>query len=143
MAVKKLSLQSIIGGGYNDFWTTTARYRVVKGSRASKKSKTAAINRIVRLLEYPESNYLCIRRYANTIRDSIFSDCKWAINRLGLEGYFSYTVSPFEVTYIPTGQKILFRGLDEGTKVTSISVPKGVLNFVDIEEAYEIKLLNS
>ena len=138
MAVKKLSLQSIIGGGYNDFWTTTARYRVVKGSRASKKSKTAAINRIVRLLEYPESNYLCIRRYANTIRDSIFSDCKWAINRLGLEGYFSYTVSPFEVTYIPTGQKILFRGLDEGTKVTSISVPKGVLNFVDIEEAYEI-----
>jgi phage terminase large subunit len=43
-----------------------------------------------------------------------------------------------EITYIPTGQKILFRGLDEGTKVTSISVPEGVLNFVDIEEAYEI-----
>ena len=138
MAVKKISLQSIIGGNYNDFWTTTKRYRVVKGSRGSKKSKTAAINRIVRMLEYPECNYLCIRRYANTIRDSIYSDCKWAINRLGLEDFFSYTVSPFEITYIPTGQKILFRGLDEGTKVTSISVPKGVLNFVDIEEAYEI-----
>lgn len=138
MKVNRVSLKQTIGGGYDDFWTTKKRYRVCKGSRGSKKSKTAAINRIYRIIKYPECNYLCIRRYANTIRDSIYSDCKWAINRLGLDAFFDCTVSPMEITYLPTGQKILFRGLDEGTKVTSISVPKGVLNFVDIEEAYEI-----
>lgn len=133
-----ISLQAAIGKGYADFWNTKKRYCVCKGSRGSKKSKTAALRRITRILKYPKSNYLCIRRYANTIRDSIYSDTKWAISRLGLDAYFNCTVSPMEITYIPTGQKILFRGLDEGTKVTSISVPEGVLNFVDIEEAYEI-----
>lgn len=134
----RISLQAAVGGGYYDFLKTKKRYRVCKGSRGSKKSKTAAIDRICRLIKYPLSNYLCVRRYANTIRDSIYSDCKWAIHKLGLDAYFDCTVSPMEITYLVTGQKILFRGLDEGTKVTSISVPKGVLNFVDIEEAYEI-----
>lgn len=135
---EKLSISALVGQGYNDFWLTKKRYRVVKGSRGSKKSKTAALNRIYRILKYPECNYLCVRRYSNTLRDSMFADCKWAIDQLHLTDYFTQTVSPLEITYNPTGQKILFRGLDEGTKVTSIAVPKGVLNFVDIEEAYEI-----
>lgn len=133
-----VSLQEMIGKNYADFWNTKKRYCVCKGSRGSKKSKTAALRRIFRIVNYPKCNYLCIRRYANTIRDSIYADTKWAISKLGLDAFFNCTVSPMEITYIPTGQKILFRGLDEGTKVTSISVHEGVLNFVDIEEAYEI-----
>ena len=133
-----VSLQEMIGKNYADFWHTQKRYCVCKGSRGSKKSKTAALRRIFRIVNYPKCNYLCIRRYANTIRDSIYADTKWAISKLGLDAFFNCTVSPMEITYIPTGQKILFRGLDEGTKVTSISVHEGVLNFVDIEEAYEI-----
>lgn len=133
-----ISLQEMIGKNYADFWHTQKRYCVCKGSRGSKKSKTAALRRIFRIVNYPKCNYLCIRRYANTIRDSIYADTKWAISKLGLDAFFNCTVSPMEITYIPTGQKILFRGLDEGTKVTSISVHEGVLNFVDIEEAYEI-----
>ena len=135
---KTLSLQELVGKNYADFWKTQKRYCVCKGSRGSKKSKTAALRRIYRIIKYPECNYLCVRRYANTIRDSIYADTRWAISRFGLDAYFNCTVSPMEITYIPTGQKILFRGLDEGTKVTSISVSEGVLNFVDIEEAYEI-----
>ena len=135
---KVVSLQEAVGKNYADFWNCKKRYCVCKGSRGSKKSKTAAIRRIKRILEYPLSNYLCIRRYANTIRDSIYADTIWAINRLGLDAYFDAKISPMEIIFIPTGQKILFRGLDEGTKVTSITVSKGVLNFVDIEEAYEI-----
>ena len=133
-----VSLQEMIGKNYADFWNTKKRYCVCKGSRGSKKSKTAALRRVFRIVNYPKCNYLCIRRYANTIRDSIYADTKWAISKLGLDAFFNCTVSPMEIVYIPTGQKILFRGLDEGTKVTSISVHEGVLNFVDIEEAYEI-----
>ena len=139
MSVKnKVSIRQAIGQGYDDFWNCKKRYRACKGSRGSKKSKTTAIQRIVRIVQYPMANYLCIRRYQNTLRNSIFADTKWAISKLGLDDYFECTVSPMEITYIPTGQKILFRGLDDGLKVTSIAVEKGVLCFVDIEEAYEI-----
>lgn len=139
MSVKnKISIRQAIGQGYDDFWNCKKRYRCCKGSRGSKKSKTAAINRITRIVKYPLANYLCVRRYQNTLRNSIFADTKWAISKLGLDDYFESTVSPMEITYLPTGQKILFRGLDDGLKVTSITVEKGVLCFVDIDEAYEI-----
>ena len=133
-----ISLQKVIGKGYADFWNTKKRYRVCKGSRGSKKSKTTALNMIERLYEFPESNGLCVRRFSNTLRDSVFSDLKWAIHRLGLDSYFDCTVSPMQITRRSTGQKILFRGLDDGLKITSISVDKGYLCFVWIEEAYEI-----
>lgn len=133
-----ISLQKVIGKGYADFWNTKKRYRVCKGSRGSKKSKTTALNMIERLYEYPESNGLCVRRFSNTLRDSVFSDLKWAIHRLGLDSYFDCTISPMQITRRSTGQKILFRGLDDGLKITSISVDKGYLCFVWIEEAYEI-----
>ena len=134
----KISLQATVGKGYVDFWNSKCRYRLCKGSRASKKSKTTALNMIMRLLEYPESNGLCVRRYSNTLRDSVYSDLLWAIHRLGLDDYFDWTVSPMQITRIKTGQKILFRGLDDGLKITSISVDKGYLCWVWIEEAYEI-----
>ena len=133
-----ISLQKVIGKGYADFWKTKKRYRVCKGSRGSKKSKTTALNMIERLYEYPESNGLCVRRFSNTLRDSVYSDLKWAIHRLGLDRFFDCTVSPMQITRRSTGQKILFRGLDDGLKITSISVDKGYLCFVWIEEAYEI-----
>ena len=134
----KLSLQSVVGKGYADFWNTKKRYRICKGSRGSKKSKTTALNMIYRLYQYPESTGLCVRRYSNTMRDSVYSDLKWAIHKLGLDAYFDCTVSPMQITRISTGQKILFRGLDDGLKITSISVDKGYLCWVWVEEAYEI-----
>ena len=133
-----ISLQETVGKNYVDFWNTKKRYRVCKGSRGSKKSKTTALNMIYRLLEYPESNGLCVRRYGNTLRDSVYSDLKWAIHKLGVDSYFECTVSPMQIVRKSTGQKILFRGLDDGLKITSISVDKGVLCWVWIEEAYEI-----
>ena len=134
----KISLYDTIGKGYADFWKTRKRYRICKGSRGSKKSKTTALWMIKSIMQYPLANALCVRRYQTTLRDSVFSDLKWAINRLGVDAYFNCTVSPMEITYAPTGQKILFRGLDDGMKVTSISVPLGVLCWVWIEEAYEV-----
>lgn len=134
----KVSLQEAVGKNYADFWNTKKRYRVCKGSRGSKKSKTVALNMIYRLYQYPESNGLCVRRYSNTMRDSVYSDLKWAIHRLGLDAFFDCTVSPMQITRKSTGQKILFRGLDDGLKITSISVDKGYLCWVWIEECYEI-----
>ena len=84
------------------------------------------------------ANVLVVRKTERTLRDSCYSDLKWAIQRLGLDSYFNCTVSPLEITYKPTGQKILFRGMDDPLKLTSISVPQGYICFCWIEEAYEI-----
>ena len=138
MMRNEISLSKAIGKGYNRFWNSQKRYVVCKGSRGSKKSKTTALWHIVKLMQYPLSNALVIRKVGRTLKDSCFSDLRWAIHKLGVDAYWKATSSPMELTYIPTGQKILFRGLDDPLKVTSISVPNGFINFVWIEEAYEI-----
>ena len=134
----EISLSKTIGKGYNKFWNSQKRYVVCKGSRGSKKSKTTALWHIVKLMQYPLANALVVRKVERTLRDSCFSDLKWAIHKLGVDAYWKATTSPMELTYTPTGQKIIFRGLDDPLKITSISVPVGFINFVWIEEAYEI-----
>ena len=139
MAVKQVRLSDIVGKGYADFWQASQRYRVVKGSRASKKSTTAAMWYIVNMMAKPAANLLVVRRYGRTLKDSCFAQLRWAIDRLGVSQFWRATTNPMELTYEPTGQKILFRGLDDGLKVTSITVAKGVLCWVWIDEAYEIR----
>lgn len=135
---RNLYLPDVVGKGYGTFWRFKGRYRVCKGSRASKKSKTTALNNITRLMEYPQANLLCVRKTYRTLKDSCFTELKWAIHRLGVDAWWDIKESPLEMTYKPTGQKILFRGLDDPLKVTSITVEVGVLCWLWIEEAYEI-----
>lgn len=135
----KVSISEAIGKGYNRFWHNKQFYRVVKGSRGSKKSKTTALNFIYRIMKYPWANLLVIRRYSNTNKQSTYTDLKWATNRLKVSHLFKFNESLPEITYIPTGQKILFRGLDDPLKITSISVDVGILSWVWVEEAYQIE----
>ncbi len=134
----KINLPDIVGKGYGEFWRCTKRYRVCKGSRASKKSKTAALNFIVRIMQYPEANLLVVRKVFRTLKDSCFSELKWAINRLGVGKLWDVKESPLEMVYKPTGQRIFFRGLDDPAKITSITVEHGYLCWLWIEEAFEI-----
>lgn len=135
---KPISLKQTIGGGYDKFWNDTHRYRVLKGGKGSKKSTTTALNMIYRLMKYPESNLLVVRAVMNTHRDSTFSQLKWAQSKLGVSHLWRNNVSPMEMTYIPTGQKILFRGFDDVLKLASTTVSEGYLCWVWIEESYEL-----
>lgn len=134
----KVYLPDIIGQGYKEFWNFKGRYRVVKGSRASKKSKTAALWFIYNLMKYDKSNLLVIRKTYRTLKDSCFTDLKWACERLKVSSLWDFKLSPLEATYKPTGQKILFRGLDDPLKITSITVEYGYLCWAWLEEAYEV-----
>ena len=89
-------------------------------------------------MKYPESNLLVVRQIMNTHRDSTFAQLKWAQERLGGSHLWRNTVSPMEMVFLPTGQKIIFRGFDDVLKLASATVPSGFLNFVWIEEAFEI-----
>ncbi|MBF2336178.1 PBSX family phage terminase large subunit [Staphylococcus epidermidis] len=135
----EVQLDKIVGGGYNQFFNNKNFYRVVKGSRGSKKSKTTALNFIYRLMEYKWANLLVVRRFSNTNKQSTYTDLRWATNRLGVKHLFKFNDSLPEITYKPTGQKILFRGLDDPLKITSITVENGILCWAWFEEAYQIE----
>lgn len=136
--VKKMS--DFVGGGYDEFWKFKGRYRVCKGSRASKKSKTTALWFASWLNKkgYEGANLIVFRKTYRTIKDSCFTDLKWALDRLGLTHEWNITLSPLEMTRKKTGQKILFRGLDDPLKVTSTTVGTGTLCWAWLEEAYEV-----
>ena len=131
-------LPKVVGRGYGTYWHWRGRYRVCKGSRASKKSKTTALWYIVNMMKYPDANLLVVRKVFRTLKDSCFTELKCAINRLGVSEHWEIKESPLELTYRPTGQKIYFRGLDDPLKVTSITVEHGYLCWMWIEEAYEV-----
>lgn len=90
------------------------------------------------MMKYPLANVLCVRAVGNTLKDSVYADLKWAIHRLGVDHLFKCTISPLEITYLPSGTKVLFRGMDDPLKITSISVDVGVLCWCWCEEAYQI-----
>lgn len=138
LKIKKVNIAKLVGKGYKDYWRFKGRYRVCKGSRASKKSKTTALYYITKLMQHPQANLLVVRKVFGTLRDSCYKELKWAIHQLGVDSYWDSTTNPLEITYIPTGQKIYFRGFDDPLKITSITVDVGVLCWCWIEEAYEI-----
>ena len=138
---RHIHLPDYVGRGYGTYWRWKGRYRVCKGSRASKKSKTTALWYIVNMMKYPDANLLVVRKVFRTLKDSCFTELKWAINRLGVAEHWEIKESPLEMTYTNKQgkqQKIYFRGLDDPLKVTSITVENGFLCWMWIEEAYEI-----
>lgn len=139
MTMTNISFAKVIGKGYNRFYHSRNFYRVVKGSRGSKKSKTSALCYIHDILKYPWANLLVVRRFSNTNKQSTYTDFKWAANRLKVAHLFKFNESMPEITVKATGQKILFRGLDDELKITSITVDVGILSWVWVEEAYQIE----
>lgn len=133
-----VSLKEIVGGGYKDYWNYKGRYRVAKGGRGSKKSTTTALNTINRMMEYPLANTLVVRKVFKDHKDSTYAQLKWAIRRLKVEHLWVAKLSPLEIIFKPTGQKIMFRGLDDPMSVTSITVETGYLCWAWFEEAYQI-----
>lgn len=138
MADSIISLQKLIGKGYRDFWETKKRYRMVKGGRGSKKSTTAALWFIVNMMKYKMANTLVVRKVYKDHKDSTYAQLKWAINDLRVSHLWEPKLSPLEIIYLPTGQKILFRGLDDPMSITSITTEKGFLCWLWFEEFYQI-----
>lgn len=134
----RIDVPSHIGKEYNDFWKFKGRYRVVKGGRGSKKSTTTALWIIIRMMCTPLANTLVVRRYFNTHRNSTFAQLQWAIDKLGVHSLWKATTAPLELTYKPTGQKILFRGLDDPQSITSIVAAEGHICWCWWEEAFQV-----
>jgi phage terminase large subunit len=134
----RINLQEKIGKGFAEFWHTKKRYRINVGGRASKKSTNTAIWFIVHLMKIPNSNLLVIRKFFKDHKDSTYAQLAWACNYLGVAMLWDFKLSPLEIIYRVTGQKILFRGLDDPQSITSITVENGFICWCWFEEFFQI-----
>lgn len=114
---------------YTHYW--------LKGGRGSTKSSFISVEIILQMMQHPNVNGVAFRKVGNTARNSIYEQLLWAIQQLGVAAYWKKTFSPLELTYLPTGQKILFRGLDEENKGKSIKCSNGYFGIVWFEELAE------
>lgn len=104
------------------------------GGRGSLKSSFVSIVVPLLLVQNPTAHALVLRKVANTIRDSVYAQYIWAIGELGMAEHWDTKVSPMELIYKPTGQKIMFRGADDPMKIKSIKVPFGYIAVTHFEE---------
>ena len=107
---------------------------VLKGGRGSTKSSFVSVEVILAMLKHPEMHAVVLRKVANTLRTTVYNQYIWAIQELGLYDKFKPTVSPMEIVFKKTGQKIMFFGTDDPGKIKSLKVPFGYVGVVHFEE---------
>ncbi len=104
------------------------------GGRGSTKSSFIGIQVPLLLMQHPQCHAVVLRKVGNTIKNSVYTQIQWALEQLGVMDRFKCITSPHEMTYKPTGQKILFFGVDDPMKVKSIKLPFGYVGIVWYEE---------
>lgn len=119
---------------YEDVKSEKHTHYVLNGGRGSTKSSFISVVIILGLVQHPGTHAVVMRKVAETLRDSVFAQMLWAISILGLSSFFKATQSPLKITYLPTGQTILFRGADDPMKLKSIKPPFGYFRYVWYEE---------
>ena len=108
---------------------------VFPGGRGSTKSSFVSEVIPLLLMQNPKVHAVCFRKVANTIQNSIYSQVVWGINQLGLDSLFKIPKTYANpITYLPTGQKIYFMGLDDPMKVKSIKPEFGYIGITWFEE---------
>ena len=116
-------------GGHGEYW--------LSGGRGSGKSSFASVEVLLLLLRNPEINAAVFRKVGATLRDSVMEQIVWAARMLGISHLIQTRVSPMEIEYRPTGQKVLFRGADDPGKTKSLKLAKGRFGCLWFEELTE------
>ena len=125
---------------HEDIQTQQHQYYNLPGGRGSGKSSFCALEIVNGIMQDQtgESSAIVFRRTANTMRESVFSQIAWAIDILDVGDLWRGSVSPMCWTYRPTGAQILFRGLDDSSKLKSIKPRRGFFRFIWLEEFSEL-----
>ncbi len=109
----------------------------LKGGRGSTKSSFVSEELITGIMRNFEANAVVIRKVGLYLKDSVYEQLLWAISKLGVERYWQEKLSPLELVYVPTGQRIIFRGADKPKKLKSTKVRSGYIRYVWYEETDE------
>jgi len=106
----------------------------LKGGRGSTKSTFISFQILLGMIKDPDANTVIFRRYSNELRDTVYGQMEWSTLKMGIAHFFNFQVSPMQIIYIPTGQKIVFRGADNPKKIKSINLGKGYIKYAWFEE---------
>lgn len=141
MILMKIKLSDVIApsfkGIHRDIKKDGHTHYWLKGGRGSTKSSFVALEIIYGIMRDPEANAVVLRKVKDTLRDSVYEQLTWAIEKLGVAHYWDIPESKLVLTYVPTGQKILFRGADNPKKIKSTKVKKGYIKYIWYEELDE------
>ena len=110
-------LDDVMAHAHTHYW--------LHGGRGSTKSSLTSLCIVLLVVAFPEANAVVTRRFGNTLRDSVYQQVLWAISALGLDGWFRARPSPMEITYLPTGQRIVFHGADDPLKLKGVKFTHG------------------
>lgn len=138
MTSEAVRVSGVIAPNQFDFHRDVKAHRYTQywlaGGRGSTKSSAVSIELWLTLMRNPDTNAVVLRKVAKTLRKSVYAQVKWAAAALGISGKIHATVSPMEIIYLPTGQKIVFEGLDEPEKIKSLKFEAGYSGIVWFEE---------
>ena len=110
-------------------------YTFPGGRGSTKSSFVGGIAIPLLIIMNPLCHAVCFRKVANTIQKSTFAQVVWGIYQLGLESLFAIPKTySTDIVYIPTGQRIIFMGMDDPQKVKSIKLPFGYVGITWWEE---------
>lgn len=141
----RVNLSEVIAPSFYDLHIDIKKNKhteyMLKGGRGSTKSSFASLEIILGMMRDAEqrefTNAVALRKVKDTLKDSVFEQLAWAIEILGVGHLWHIPQSKLEITYIPTGQKILFRGADKPKKIKSTKVKKGYIKYIWFEELDE------
>ena len=122
---------------HKDLHAGNHTFYYLPGGRGSTKSSFCALEVVNGIMEDPNANGIIFRKYAATLRESCYSQIAWAIEMLGAGNLWKGNISPMVYTYIPTGQQIQFRGVDDSAKIKSIKPRRGYFKYCWYEEFSE------
>ena len=130
-------LSGLIGPGFYSSHRAVsqgATELVESGGRGSGKSSFLSVELVLQLLKHPQCHAVVLRRVGATLRTSVYPQVLWAVEAMGLKSRFKCSLSPLECQYLPTGQKILFLGMDDPGKLKSLKMPFGHVGILWFEE---------
>lgn len=123
--------RDIVRGGHT--------YYDLYGGRGGLKSSFISLEIVLGMMKDPQANAVVFRKYGVTLRESVFEQVQWAVDELGVGHLWEMNVSPMQCVYRPTGQKVIFRGLDKAKKTKSIKTAQGYFKYLWFEELDEFQ----
>lgn len=132
-----VNVTELINPHFYELWLSEQSHVIAKGGRSSFKSSVIALKLVEMKLEEPMSNFICLRKVANTLYKSVYSQIRWAISMFGAESQFRYGKAPMEIIHKQTGTGFYFSGVDEPEKLKSMIIPVGYVRGLFYEELAE------
>ncbi len=135
-----IDIKDIISPSFWNIFNSKKPYIILEGGRGSTKTSMCSLKLVYHCLSEEKCSAIVLRKYQNTLRNSVFKEIKKASSRLGLIENKDYiaNVSPMKITFY-NGNSIYFAGTDDIEKLKGFIDETRPIKILWIEEASEFE----